>query len=121
MSIDKWKELNKEWLCKMFHKEETVQSYETWALCEIVDNEHPGISSVWHSCHNYTICIDLGGSVDEDFGYDLGSGEVLCSQFIRHFRDWKRPTQQEKDMYEMLTGVKIMWSEEHPFRTLEDE
>lgn len=30
MSIDKWKELNKDWLCKMFHKEETAITWETW-------------------------------------------------------------------------------------------
>lgn len=32
-----------------------------------------------------------------------------------HFQDWLRPTEQEKDYFEMIYGVRIPWSEEHPY------
>lgn len=89
-------------------------------VCEIKDL-YPVTSIIWHSKLSNTINMDLSATECCELRYYLGAGGIDCEELAKHFRDWKQPTQQEKDMYEMLTGVKIMWSEEHPFKTLEDE
>ena len=42
--------------------------------------------------------------------------EIGGVTFEDYFTDWRSPTEKEKQMFAMLTGVELFWSETNPFR-----
>lgn len=61
-----------------------------------------------------SVAFDMLGKVimnSWDPIFNLGV-EVVSLEI--YFKDWKAPTEKEKLLFEMLHGVVIPWSEEHP-------
>ena len=63
----------------------------------------------WESCE-VDLFIDT-----KSWGFNIEIGDVTKYALHKYFRDWKSPTKQENEMFAMLYGHPLPWSEEQPF------
>jgi hypothetical protein len=78
-----------------------------------------GSDAIFHVSHSpATVVIDFenngkyGRFVACNFREDPTNRKLLALQY---FEDWTKPTEQEKDYFEMIYGVRIPWSVDTPF------
>lgn len=114
--IEEWKTLNKGWLAEFtYHEEETDNQYEGWGV-------NTKASCVWiesdpyePTIHGESLGLSIG--IHKRVGITKGKNRYNIEDY---FKDWKAPTDLEKQMYNILTNYSIPWSNKNPFRFIED-
>lgn len=53
----------------------------------------------------------IGSEPGAYFYYDF----IVKLSDLGYFKDWKRPTEEEQDYFEMVEGYRLPWSEHNPF------
>lgn len=113
MRIYKFVENNKIWL-SCFRKASNTSTGRIW----------------WSFGKSYLERVGLGISIDDELivlthcktedtadiklYINLNSKEIT-GDILNYFKDWKSPTQDESDYFEMIEGYRLPWNEEHPF------
>lgn len=105
MNIDRFVELNKSWLDKFEHNDYKKDSTPGWW------NGNP--YSWCDENNSYFIPDENEGSCA--FYHRLANTELYSEDLVHYFNNWKQPTKEEMDYYELVNGYRLPWSEENPF------
>lgn len=115
MNIDRFVELNKGWLDKFnYNSYADLPTNPSWWNGNVSWFNPEGIDFTFeHSL--YFSFINWDNKNGDSLILEFDTDEFTENKLENYFINWKQPTQEEKDYFEMIEGFKIPWSEEHPF------
>lgn len=105
---------NKLWLDSATSKE--VSEMAHFSIWKFLTENSGAIFHVSHDQGRVVVVFDNNGKYDGfvffNFKEEPTNNKLLA---LRYFIDWKQPTEQEKDYFEMIYGVRVPWSVDTPF------